>query len=61
MVIIKPGKSWKKTCSFCGCVFSYNRKDYKVSYVPMSKYFIDCPWCDMEIPLDDDEHDNDLF
>ena len=55
--IIEPGTRTVTSCEYCGCKFSYEKEDIKVSGLyPMDqlqtgKSYIECPQCHKSITL----------
>ena len=55
--IIEPGTRRITSCEYCGCKFSYEREDIKVSglysmdQLRTRKSYIECPQCGKEIVL----------
>lgn len=55
--IIEPGTRTVTSCEYCGCRFSYENEDIKVSglgsieQLQTRKSYIECPQCGKEIVL----------
>ncbi|MCM1437813.1 MAG: hypothetical protein NC131_01185 [Roseburia sp.] len=48
--IIKDGhKTFKKTCDFCGCEFTYDFEDISIEDICVSSGKIECPYCKQTI------------
>lgn len=56
--IIEPGTRTVTNCEYCGCKFSYEKEDIKVSglysvnQLQTRKPYIECPQCHKEIVLE---------
>lgn len=55
--IIEPGTRTVTSCEYCGCKFSYEKEDIKVSglysmnQLQTRKSYIECPQCHKSITL----------
>ena len=54
--IIKPGTKEKCTCKECGCIFTYEAEDVKLSGACLCEFgaeysYVKCPQCNNQIHL----------